>query len=191
MGQIVQHLVAAQKVAFAVGRIPAPCWLRVKNMGTSLWAAMIARLVAVYLPFVRGRAWVAIEDRVVTADLWNFYRHELRGRLADACFMLKRPDRAQMDNWLRLCVYSKKLSAFSQHEGQVSAVAEASLSLEYQWSPDNSGTEPVPIENIRCGLSLPDFVGNVMVSGSTHEAQRWRERLQGRVRKVDLTEFRL
>ncbi len=152
---------------------------------------MIARLVAVYLPFVRGRAWVAIEDRVVTADLWNFYRHELRGRLADACYMLNRPDCAQTDTWLRLCVYSKKLAAFSQHEGQVSAVAEDSLRLEYRWSPDAGGADPIPIENIRCGLSLPDFVGNVMVSGSTRDAQQWRERLQGQVGKIDLTEFRL
>jgi cold shock CspA family protein len=108
MGEIVQDLTKKQKAAFAVGRIPAVRWPRVESMGASLWAAMIARLVAIHLPFVRGRVWVAIEDLSVNPALWNFYRHELRGRFADACYMLNRPDRAQVDAWLRLCIYAKR-----------------------------------------------------------------------------------
>ena len=160
-------------------------------MGASLWAAMIARLVAVYLPFVRGRAWVAIEDRIVTPDLWNFYRHELRGWFADACFMLNRPDRAQVDSWLRLCIYAKKQGAVTHHEGRVTAEEGDGFALTYLWHPDAGGADPVPLDHIRCGISLPDFIGNVMVSGSNRDAQQWREKLQGKVHEVDLTEFRL
>lgn len=190
MGQIVQRLINSQQAAFTVGRIPAERWPRGGSMGASLWAAMIARLVAVYLPFIRGRAWVAIEDRTVTPDLWNFYRHELRGRFTDACHMLRRPDRTQADSWLQLCIYAKKLGTVTHHEGRVTPDEGDGFAYTYRWHPDGS-VDPIPVESIRCGISLPDFVGNVMVSGTTPDAQRWRERLQGKVHEVDLTEFRL
>jgi hypothetical protein len=190
MGQIVQSLINSQQAAFAVGRVRAERWPRGGNMGASLWAAMIARLVAVYLPFIRGRAWVAIEDRTVTPDLWNFYRHELRGRFTDACHMFRRPDRTQADSWLQLCIYAKKLGTVTHHEGQVKPDEGGGFAYTYHWTPDG-GVAPIPAEHIRCGISLPDFVGNVMVSGSSDDARRWREQLQDKVREVDLTEFRL
>lgn len=191
MGQIIQSLIAKQQAAFAVGRIPAHRWPPVASMGDSLWAAMIARLVAVYLPFVRGRAWVAVEDRLVTPGLWNFYRHELRGRLADACHLLNRPDRTQSDTWLRLCIYAKKQGAITHQEGEVTVQEPSAFDLIYRWHPDGTDADPIPITHIRCGISLPDFIGNVIVSGTNPDAQRWREKLQGKVHKVDLTKFRL
>lgn len=191
LGAIVQNLVTAQGAAFAVGRIPAKRWPQVESMSATLWAATIARLAAVYLPFIRGRAWVAIEDRIVTPELWNFYRHEIRGRFVDVCNILKRPDRAQVDTWLRLCIYAKKQGTVTHHEGDVKTKTSSGLTLTYLWDLSADGRDPIPFDHIRCGISLPDFIGNVMVSGSSDDALRWREKLQGKVREVDLTEFRL
>jgi hypothetical protein len=73
----------------------------------------------------------------------------------------------------------------------VTAEEGDSFALTYLWYPGGGGADPIPIEHIRCGISLPDFVGNVMVSGTSPDAQQWRERLQGKVAEVNLTEFRL
>jgi cold shock CspA family protein len=191
MGQIVQGLIETQQAAFAVGRIPAKRWPQVGSTNATLWAAMIARLAAVYLPFIRGRAWVAIEDRIVTPELWNFYRHEIRARFVDACHMLKRPDRTQADTWLQLCIYAKKQGTVTHHEGDVKTKTSSGLTLTYLWDLSADGRDPVPFDHIRCGISLPDFIGNVMVSGSSDDARRWRRQLQDTIREVDLTEFRL
>lgn len=191
MGMLVQALSSDKRASFAVGRIPGMLWPQVETLGTSLWAAMIARLVAVYLPFVKGRAWVAIEDRIVTPELWSFYRHELRGRFADACFMLKRPDLAQVDTWLRLCIYAKRQGVVTHHEGTIAKREGAGFAYNYLWDPDARDKAPIPIDHIRSGISLPDFIGNVMVSGHSKAADKWREQLRPHVREVDLTSFRL
>jgi hypothetical protein len=197
MGEIVQRLINEHKAAFAVGCIPPTRWLQGKEMGPTLWAAAIAQLVAVYLPFVRERAWVAIEDMLVTSALWEFYRREVRVQFGAACSVLKRPDRAPMDPWwVRLCVYSKRQEALTHNEGQMTPRRGGNLELTNLWDPDPWDPDPddtyfVPSEHIRWGLSLPDFVGNVMVSGGSDDAQRWRKKLQGKVREVDLAEFRL
>lgn len=192
MGEIVQRLTNERKAAFAVGRIPPSRWLQGKEMGPALWAAAIAQLVAVYLPFVQDRAWVAIEDKLVTAALWEFYRREVRVQFGATCSLLKRPDRAPTDPWwVRLCVYSKRQETITLSEGQMTPRKGGNLELTNLWDPDPEDTYYVSTEHIRWGLSLPDFVGNVMVSGSSDDALRWREKLQGKVREVDLTEFRL
>ena len=191
MRDIVKNLARHQQAGFAVGRIPGARWPAIGEMGATLWAAMIARLLAVYLPFVPGRAWAAIEDRIVTPALWNFYRHEVRARFADACQMLGRPDRAHFDAWLRLCIFAKKLGVLTHQEGQVIAQEERDFELNYLWAPDGSNLEPIEIEKIRCGIALADFIGNVMVSGNSHHAQDARRTLISLVREVDLTEFRL
>ena len=94
MGDIVQNLYQQQKAAFAVGRIPAARWPEYHTFGNILWAALIARLVAVYLPFAQNRVWVAIEDRLVGKGLWEFYRHAVRLQWWEMCFRMRRPDRS-------------------------------------------------------------------------------------------------
>jgi hypothetical protein len=190
MRDLVQDLCRQQKAAFAVGRIPAARWPEYHTFGDILWAALIARLVAVYLPFAQDRIWVAIEDRLVGEGLWEFYRHAVRLQWWEMCFRIRRPDRAH-DPWgLGLCVYAKRRKGLTHHEGHLNQSRKGgSIEQVAQWFPNLGGGGAVPTDHIRCGLSLPDFIGYVMVSGK--EVTQWQEQLKPLICTIDLTEFQL
>ena len=174
MGKLVQELVSEEKASFAVGRIHGRQWPQGLTLGSELWAAMIVRLVAVYLPFVANvEKWalVAVEDRLVTSALWKTFISTLKLQLVEACWGLKRSDLAAIDTRLLPCIYDKSKGAVTHHHGRI---------------PNH-----ITPDFIRSGLSLPDFIGNVMVSGSSDEAEKWRKKLGPYVQEVDLTNFQL
>ena len=174
MGELVQDLVSKKKASFAVGRIHGRQWPQGQTLGDDLWAAMIVRLVAVYLPFVANvEKWalVAVEDRLVASALWKTFISMLKLQLVEACGGLKRPDLTAVDTRLLPCMYDKSTKVITHRHGQIPAHITPDL--------------------IRSGLSLPDFIGNVMVSGSSAEAKEWRGKLRPDVQEVDLTDFQL
>jgi hypothetical protein len=186
VGHIVQALIQVQETAFAVGRIPATQWSQVQSREDNQWVTMSALLIAVYLPFVRGRVWVAIAPEKPSIDerLWALYRGALQLRCRDVCETFHRPDRRHIHPELPLCVYARKSRLLTRYDGSVNQ-------SRGHWDPDENGSALVPIEHIRCGLSLVDFVGHVMVGGVGDEVQKWRHALQSSIPEVDLSEFGL
>lgn len=181
LGQTVVDITTEQEAVFAVGYIAAAERSQVGHMVDAQRLTLLTWPLALYLPFIAGPTWVAVAGEEIQR-LWREYPRELQRQGINACDAFKRPDRKATSTAVAVCLYTKR----GNEETLTSEKGEVSKEEDY-WYPDVGGSEVVPMEHIRWGLTLCDFVGQVLRAEYSDEMGAWRERLSARVRQVNLT----